>query len=120
MAQQRDFFHTLFRQTSDLDENVLKTARHFCATGVGNDAVAAIFAASFHDRYVGDRRFHAGRRKIVEFLDFGKTDVDLCLARFFEGVDHFRQTVQRLGAENEIDVGCTPDECFSFLGGDAA
>lgn len=40
------------------------------------------------------------------------------LARFLEGVEHFRQAVQRLGAENEIDVRGAFDERFPFLGCD--
>lgn len=61
LAQQRDFFYALLGQSGYLDEDILETARYFGAPGIGNDAVAAILAASFHDRYVGNRRFHAGR-----------------------------------------------------------
>ena len=120
LPQQHDFLDALGGQAGDFGQHVLEAARDFLAAGVGHHAVAAVLAAAFHDRDIGDRAFDLGRRQVVELLDFREADVDLgrplCAAR----LDHLRQAVQGLRAEHHVDVGRALDDRRAFLRGDAA
>ena len=57
---------------------------------------------------------------MVEFLDFREADIDLRFPAAAFGIDHFRQAVQGLWAEHQIDIGCALEDGFAFLRGHAA
>jgi hypothetical protein len=53
LAQQGDFLHALVGQAGHFGQHVVKRAADFFAAGVGHHAVAAVFAAAFHDGHKG-------------------------------------------------------------------
>ena len=56
---------------------------------------------------------------MVEFFDFRERHIDLRQACGARGVDHFRQTVQGLWAEDHIHVRCAITDRCAFLAGHA-
>ena len=83
MSEQRDFFYALCCQVGDFFHHIVQGAAEFFATGVRHDAIAAVFAATFHDAHECAGAFDTCRGQMVEFFDFRKTDVDLgALERF--------------------------------------
>ena len=120
LPEQRDLPDTLVDQVGDLGQHVVERPRHFLAAGVGNDAERAVLAAALHDRHECRDPVDPGRRQMVELLDLGKADVDLRLAGRAPARDQLGQAVQRLRAEDHVDVGCARDDRRAFLAGDAA
>ncbi|MNE55520.1 hypothetical protein D3C80_1503620 [compost metagenome] len=57
---------------------------------------------------------------MVELLDFRERHIDLRQARGARGVDHFRQAVQGLRAEDHVDIGRALADRLAFLAGHAA
>src|SRR5215472_12267645 len=57
---------------------------------------------------------------MVEVLDLGKTDVDLRPALTPPARQHLGQTMQRLRAEDEVDVRRALDDRLALLARDAA
>ena len=83
LPQQRDFFHALCCQVGDFFHHIVQGTAEFFATGVRYYAIAAVFAATFHDAHERAGAFDTGWGQMVEFFDFRKTDVDLwTLERF--------------------------------------
>ena len=120
LAEQRHFTHALVGEAGDFGQHVVQRARHFFAARVRHDAVAAVLAATFHDRDERARAVDTRRRQVVELFDFRKRDVDLGAAAFAALVDHLRQTVQRLRAEHQVDVRRARDDRRAFLARHAA
>ena len=120
MTQQRHFSHALFSQASHFDQHVFKGTADFFAAGVRHYAVAAIFAATFHDGHEGGRPIHLGGRQVIELFNLGKRDVDL--RPFFGGASgqKFGQAVQSLRAKHHVDIGCAFDDVGAFLAGHTA
>ena len=77
LTKQIDLFDTLIGQASHFNKHVFKRARHFFATRIRHDAVAAVLGAAFHDADKGARTVVFSRRQVVEFFDLGEADVDL-------------------------------------------
>jgi hypothetical protein len=75
------------------------------AAGVGHDTEGAVLAAALHHRDEGGRAVDAGLGQAVELLDLREADVDDATAPAGALVDHLRQPVQGLRAEDEVDVG---------------
>lgn len=65
------------------------------------------------------RRLRRGRQ-VVEFFDFGEGNIDLRQPAGFFVHNHFGQAVQRLRAENHVNIRRAFDDVFAFLRGDAA
>ena len=120
LAEQGHFLDALRGQAGDFGEHVVEGARDFLAAGVGDDAERTELAAALHDRDEGRRAIDLGRRQIVELLDFRERDVDLRFAQAAPVGDHLWQAMQRLRAENHVDVGGAGDDRRAFLAGDAA
>ena len=119
LPQQRDFFHALVRKRRHFGQHIVERARHFLAAGIGHDTEAAILTAPFHDRDKGSYAFYPRRRQVIEFFDLGERNIHLRTTGFLPRLEHFRQPVQGLRAEYEIDVGCAPHDGRAFLAGDA-
>ena len=62
----------------------------------------------------------ARRRQVVELLDLREADVDLRGGLAAAAREHLRQAVQRLRAEDEVDVRRARDDRCAFLARDAA
>jgi len=120
LAEQRDFTHALVGETGDFGQHVVQRARHFFATRIRHDAVAAVLAATFHDRHERARTVDARRRQVIELFDFRERDVDLRAAALAAFVDHLRQTVQRLRTEHQIDIRRARYDRRAFLACHAA
>ena len=120
LPEQHDFLDALRGQAGDFRQHVLEAARDFLAARVRHDAVAAVLAAAFHDRHVGDRALHLGGRQVVELFDLREADVDLRGARVTAQLDHLGQAVQRLRTEHHVHVRRALDDRFAFLRRDAA
>ena len=111
LAEQRDFADALVGEIGDFGQHVVERPRNFLAARVRNDAERAILAAAFHDRHEGRGAVDARRRKVVEFLDLRKADVDLRLAGCAPARDQFaaagaasaaRRRRRRTGARSTI------------------
>ena len=120
LAQQRDLLDALVGQARHLGQHFLERAAELLAAGVGHDAVGAVLAAALHDRDEGRRALDPRRRQMVELLDLGEADVDLRAAGALAGLEHLRQAVQRLRAEDHVDIGRALDDGCAFLAGHAA
>ena len=120
LAEQRHFADALVGEAGDFDEHVVEGTRDFLAARVRDDAVRAVLRAAFHDRDERRRAVDSRRRQVVELLDLGKADVDLRPAFAAAAREHVRQTVQRLRAEDEVDVRRALDDRRAFLARDAA
>ena len=124
LPQQRDLAHTLLCQLHCLCQHVIERATKLFTSGIGHYAITAVLAASLHDRQESFHSFDAGCRQAIEFLDLRETDVDrfrllMTFALLTPSlVDHLRQTVQGLGSEDHINVGCPLDNRLTFLAGD--
>src|SRR3990167_3580767 len=120
LPEQGDFTHAVFGQVDDLAEYIGHGSADFFAAGVGHHAEGAVLAAAFHHRHVGAGAIDARLGQTVEFLDLGEADVDLGDLGGTRGVDHFRQAVQGLRAEDHVDVGRAITNRRAFLAGHAA
>ena len=58
LSKQRDFFHTLRCQVGYLFHHIVQGTAEFFATGVRHYAIAAVFAATFHDAHKGAGAFY--------------------------------------------------------------
>ena len=120
LAQQGDFFHPLVGQAGDLHQHLLERTTEFLATGVGHYAIAAIFAAPFHDRDEGRGTLHPRWRQVIKFFNLGEADVHLRLLPGRAFIEQLRQTVQRLWAKHHIYKRRALDDLGAFLTGHAA
>ena len=120
LAQERDFFHALSGQARHFDQHIVKRTAHLFATGVGHHAVAAIFAAAFHDAHVGTAAFDASGGKMVKLFNFWKADVHLRAHQRFALVEQLRQAVQSLWAKHHVHIGRAGNDGVAFLAGHAA
>jgi hypothetical protein len=57
---------------------------------------------------------------VVELLDFRKADIDLLTSLVATPGQQLGQAMQRLGAEDHIDIRCALDDGRAFLAGHAA
>ncbi len=119
LPQQRDFLHATPGEVGHFGDDIVERARDFLAARVRDDAEGAVLGAAFHDRDEGRGAFHPSRRQVVELLDFGKADVDLGAAGLATLSDQFRQAMQRLRTEYQIDEGRARDDGRALLAGDA-
>lgn len=120
LSQQGDFADAVLGQVDHFGDHVVEWSADFLAAGVGHHAEAAVLAAAFHHRDEGGGAIDPRFRQAVEFLDFREGHVDLRLARAARGVDHFRQAVQGLRAEDHVDIGRALTDRGAFLAGHAA
>ena len=120
LAQQGDFLHALVGQARHFDQHIVKRAAHFFATGVGHHAVAAVFAAAFHDGHKGRSALHACGRQVVELFNLWEADVHLGLIQLLALVQHLGQAVQGLRAKHHVHIGGALDDFGAFLAGHAA
>ncbi|MNQ51408.1 hypothetical protein D3C85_653870 [compost metagenome] len=119
LPQQRHFPHAVFGQVNDLGNHVVERPADLFTAGVGHHAEGAVLAATFHHRHVSARAVDAGLGQMVEFFDFRERDVDLRQLADARGVDHFRQAVQGLRAEDHVDVRRAITDGRAFLAGHA-
>ena len=119
LPQQRHFFHTLVGQARHFDQYIVKWPRDLFATRVRHDAVAAVLGAALHDADKGAGAFHAGRRQVIELLDFGEADVDLGFVQSRTFGQQVRQAMQRLGTEHHVNIRRALDDGRAFLAGHA-
>ena len=89
LSKQSDFFHTLCGQASDFFHHIVQGTAEFFATGVRHHAIAAVFAATFHDAHKSAGAFDARWGQVVEFFNFRKTDVNLRTLERFALVEQF-------------------------------
>ena len=89
LAEERDFFYALCCQASDFFHHIVQGTAEFFASGVRHHAIAAIFAATFHDAHKCAGAFHARWGQVVELFNFRKTDVDLRTLERFALVEQF-------------------------------
>ena len=120
LSEQVDFFYALLCEAGDFGEHVVQGAGKFFAACVGDDAEGAVFGTAFHNGNERAATFDAGGGQVVEFFDFGKGDVHLCVAAGFLIRNHFGEAVQGLRAKDDIDIGGAFDDVFAFLRGDAS
>ncbi|MNP28625.1 hypothetical protein D3C76_1216000 [compost metagenome] len=104
---------------NDLGNHVVERPADFFAAGVGHHAERAVLAAAFHHRHVSARAVDARLGQMVELFDFRERDVDLRQLADARGVDHFRQAVQGLRAEDNVDVRRAIANGRAFLAGHA-
>ena len=120
LTEQIDFTHALSGKLGNLKQNIVGWTAYLFTTGVRHHAVGAIFIATFHD---GDKRgwsFGARFWQTVKLLDFREADIYDRAAVSAHGVDHLRQTVQRLRPKNNIDVVGALTNVVAFLRSHAA
>ena len=110
LTQQVDLAHALFRQAHDFGNDIIQRTTDFFATRVGDDAETAVLAAALHDRHKGCRAFGTRWWEAVEFLDLREADIDNAAPVIADPIDHHRQAVQGLGAEDDVDTGRTPGQ----------
>ena len=115
LSEQVDFFYALLCKAGDFGEHVVQGAGKFFAACVGDDAEGAVFGTAFHNGNERATTFDAGEGQVVEFFDFGKGDVHLCVAAGFLIRNHFGEAVQGLRAKDDIDIGGAFDDVFAFL-----
>ena len=77
LPQKRNVLYAIFGQLRRFCQNIVERPRHFRATRKGNDAVCAIFAATFHDRKKSCNTFNARLGQMIEFFDFWKGNINL-------------------------------------------
>ena len=119
LAQQRDLFDPLPRQSGHLDQHIVQGSADFFAAGVGHHAIAAVFGATLHDADKGAGTFHAGRWQVVKLLNLWKADVHLRAAFVVALVQQVRQPVQGLRAKHHVNIGRTLNDGGAFLAGHA-
>src|SRR3989338_885592 len=120
LPEQGDLAYAVFGQMEDFAEYVVEGPADFLTASVGHHAEGAVLAAAFHDRDEGARAIDTRFRQVVEFLDLREAHVHLGLLGGTRGVDHLRQAVQGLRAEDHIDVGRAVADRRAFLAGHAA
>src|SRR5450830_114147 len=120
LPQQGHFAYAVFGQVEDLGDHVVERPADFFATGVGHHAEGAVLAAAFHHRDIGTWTVDAWFGQVVELFDFRERHVHLGQFGQARGVDHFRQAVQGLRAEDHVDIGGAVANGGAFLAGDAA
>jgi len=120
LAEQGHFPDALVGEIGDLGEHVLERTRQLLAPRVGHHAEAAILAAALHDGHEGAGPFDARRGKVVELLHLREADVHLRTARAASRIDQVRQPVQRLRAEDQVDIGRARHDRVAFLARNAA
>src|SRR6516225_4925791 len=103
LAKERHLGDALAGELTHLAQNGVEGTAYFLATGVRDDAEAAVLAAAFHDRNVGARAFGTRWRQMIELLDLGEADIDHGATVKAQLLDHLRQPVQCLRAEYQID-----------------
>src|SRR5439155_14180286 len=59
LTEQGHLAHTLFRQGGDFRDDIVERTADLFSTRVGHHAKTAVFAAAFHDGYVGLGTFRA-------------------------------------------------------------
>ena len=119
LAQQVNFTYALRRQLCDFKQDIVARAADFFATGIGHDAVSAVFITAFHDRDERGRPLGFRFRQTVEFLDLREADIHDRATVASHGVDHLRQTVQRLRSKNNVNIVGTLANMIAFLRCDA-
>ncbi len=119
LAEERDLHDTLRGETPDLLDHAGEGPAHFIPARVRHDAEAAVLAATFHDRHECGRALGAGRRQVIEFLDLGEAHIDDGAAGALHRADHFRQAVQGLRAEHQVDERRARRDRLPFLARDA-
>ena len=115
LAKQGDLTHPFFRKFSNLSDDILEWPGDFGAACVGHNTETAVLAAAFHDGNKCGGAFYACRREMIEFFNFGKTNINLRLLGASPGFDEFRQPMQGLRAKDNIDVGRPLDDRLTFL-----
>ncbi len=120
LPEQGDFFHAFLGEGGDFHQHVDQRTADFLATGIGHHAEGAVLAAAFHHRNEGAGAVDARFGQAVELLDLGEADVHLSCLGGACGVDHLRQTVQGLRAEDHVDIGRAVADRRAFLAGHAA
>ena len=117
LPQQVNFPHPFLRQPKTLGNDIIHGPADLGAPGIRHDAVGAVLVTPFHDGNERGRAIHTRLGQTVKLLNLREGDIHhgnvVCLA----GVDHLRQTVQRLRAKHHIDLGRTPANLFTFLAG---
>src|SRR6516162_8014408 len=103
LAKERHLGDALAGELTHLAQNGVEGTAYFLATGVRDDAEAAVLAAAFHDRNVGARAFGTRWRQMIELLDLGEADIDHGATVKEQLLDHVLQPVQCLRAEYQID-----------------
>ena len=120
LSQQVDFAHALLGQAGDLGQHVVERPADFFAAGIGYDTETAVLAAALHDRHESLDAVGARLGQVVEFFDFGKTDVDHRTPGGARFTQHLRQAMQGLWTEHHVDVGRAGSNCVAFLARDTA
>jgi hypothetical protein len=120
LSEERQLHHALVGEIGDFGQDVVERPGDFLAARVGHDAEGAVLAAALHDRQERRSSLDLGRGQLVELLDRRKRDVDLRLPRGPARPDERGQAVQRLGAEDDIDIRGAADDSGAFLARDAA
>ena len=106
MSQEHDFDHAFFDQRLDFGDDFGARPAELAAAHVRHDAEAANFIAALHDRH---KRFDAvDLRSPVGVFHISRIAVKGGFhrpgARGFDLLDHFRQLVNIVRAENQIEM----------------
>ncbi|MNH15515.1 hypothetical protein D3C79_751290 [compost metagenome] len=115
LAEQVDFAYALRRQLGDFKQDVIAWAADFFTAGIRHHAEGTVLVAAFHDGDEGGRAFGTRFRQAIEFFDFREADVDDGAAGALHVVEHFRQAVQGLRPEHDVDTGRAAANVFAFL-----
>ena len=120
LSEQVDLAHALSCEARDFGQDVFKRPADLLAARIGHHAETAVLAAALHDRHERGRAFRPGRGQVIEFFDFGKTDINHARMLFTDGLEHLRQAVNRLRTEHEIDIRRALLDGFALLARHAA